>query len=407
MNIFNIADSHFRSGNLMACMVIFSLLIVLLPTSNAEAQRRESVFGNEKPDTETESETESENAAPKKKAATPAMQPDVQSQAAAAARQKRISEEFAPQNIMLEVKDERIQLGATWFPPIIEDQATLKKSANPNATAEDLEPGKSTVPFILVHDWERSRADLLAMGYFLQSQGHAVIIPDLRGHGQSVSVAGTTLRLDHAKFKKFEKASSVGDIDQCKRFLQEKNNEGIVNIDLLNIVAVGDSSHLAIAWAIADWSWEPVAGIKQGKDVKSLILFSPTSKFAGSSLKKLIKEPLISGRGTAPLPMLVIWGRQSEAAEGCDQWVELMRKFRPEASEADDMATRWFKQNLFHFEAPTGMSGFELAGNPSARQIWAFANNFVSQKVIAFKDRCPWQIRGTEAVLKARDLEEE
>ena len=269
----------------------------------------------------------------------------------------------------------------------------------------DKEAGKSTAPFILVHDWSRSRADLLMLASFLQQQGHAVIVPDLRGHGESVGMLGSTKLLDHKKFNKADKASAVGDIDQCKRFLQEKNNEGIINIDLLNIVAVGDSCHLAIAWTLADWAWEPMGGMKQGKDVKSLILFSPTKKFAGSSLKKLMKSPLISGRKATPLPMLVVWGEQSAVAKDNNDFIDLLRKFRPEVPEGTDLATLWATQNLFHFQASTTMSGFELAGNPNAKQIWTFANNFVSQKVLVSKDQYPWQIRGADAVIKARDAE--
>jgi pimeloyl-ACP methyl ester carboxylesterase len=400
MNNFFIANSHFRVGLWLACMICLSSIIVLAPASSVEAQRRKSAFDKDKNKTEDKA-TDSN-----KKSAKTSTRPNARPRPGVKQNQKK--DDFAPQNISLTVKGEGIQLAATWFPPILEDDKKKKKSANKSgADKEDAEPGKSIAPFILVHDWSRSRTDLLMLGRYLQSQGHAVIVPDLRGHGQSLIVTGATKPLDHTKFKKAEKASAVGDIDQCKRFLQEKNNEGIVNIDLLNIVAVGDSSHLAIAWALADWTWEPVAGIKQGKDVKSLILFSPTGKFAGSSLKKLVKDPMISGRSTTPLPMLVIWGGQSEAAEGCNSWLKLLRKFRPEAPEGDDLASRWFKQNLFHFQAPTGMKGYELAGNPSAQQIWAFANDFVSQKVVAYKDQFPWQLRGTKEVLKAREQEEE
>ncbi len=397
INIF-IANTHFRVGLRLACMILLISFIVLAPASSVEAQRRKSAFGDDKSKTGDKAKT------PNKKSAKPSTQPGARPRPDQ--RKNKEADKFAPQNISLTVKGEGIQLAATWFPPILEDDKK-KRSANKNEpNKEDAEPGKSIAPFILVHDWSRSRTDLLMLGKYLQSQGHAVIVPDLRGHGQSLVVTGATKPLDHTKFKKAEKASALGDIDQCKRFLQEKNNEGIVNIDLLNIVAVGDSSHLAIAWALADWTWEPVAGIKQGKDVKSIILFSPTGKFAGSSLRKLVKDPMISGRSTTPLPMLVIWGGQSEAAEGCDSWLKLLRKFRPEAPEGEDLASRWFKQNLFHFQAPTGMKGYELAGNPSAQQIWAFANDFVSQKVVAYKDQFPWQLRGTKEVLKAREQEE-
>ena len=398
MYIFKHPNCQLRLPYLIAIVAIAISMIGFVSTSEVHAQRRKSVFD------EPKTETEAEKTTPAKKKQS---QADVRKAAANKKQQAELDKEFAPQVVFMTVKGEGVQLVATWFPPIIEKDKKKRRPAPANANEEeDKEPGKSKAPFILVHDWTRSRTDMLMLASFLQKQGHAVIVPDLRGHGESVSILGSTKPLDHTKFKKSDKASAVGDIDQCKRFLQEKNNEGIVNIDLLNVIAVGDSSHLAIAWALSDWSWEPVAGIKQGKDVKSLILFSPTKRFAGSALKKLVKEPLISGRNAPPLPLLVIWGSQSDSAEDCEGFVELLRKFRPAAPESDDMAQRWMKQNLFDFQTPTAMRGFELAGNPNAQRIWSFANDFVSQKVLAYKDRCPWQIRGADAVFKARAAEE-
>jgi len=240
------------------------------------------------------------------------------------------------------------------------------------------------------------------MATYLQSQGHAVIVPDLRGHGESTVVTGMSEALDHTKFKKKQVLSTVGDIDQCKRFLMKKNNEGELNIDLLNVVAVGDSCHLAIAWSINDWSWPSVGSMKQGQDVKSLILFSPTSKFSGSVLKKLAKSPLVSGKQSQALPMLVMWGSQAADGAAASQFVTDLRKHRPEASAEDDMATRWFTQDLFHYAAPKPWTGVQLAGMEQAKELWVFANNFVQQKVMLHKDRCPWKLRGADAILNKK-----
>ena len=391
------ANSPLKKGITSVCIAVFGLTLMFAAVSDAHAQRRKSVFGGNKSADKKADSSKGDKAPAAARKQTGTAPP-------AGIQRKKIDEEFAPQNLIIEVRKEGIQLAITWFPPIIEKDSKGKKKAINKEAAEEKEPGKSVAPFILVHDWTRNRADLLSLGSFLQSQGHAVIVPDLRGHGQSLTVAGSTKQLDHSKFRKAEKASAVRDIDQCKRFLQEKNNEGILNIDLLNVVAVGDSAHLAIAWAIGDWSWGPVQGRKQGKDVKSLILFSPTRKFAGSALKKMTKEPLISGRNSTPLPMLVIWGGNSEAAEGCSSWIKLLRKFRPEVGEDQPLETRWANQNLFHVEPSTSMTGFELAGNPNARDtVWTFVNNFVSQKVMSFEDQCPWQLRGAAAAEAAEE----
>ena len=404
MHTFQHDNGQPNFSRLMTLSFVTTLLIVFASTSDAYAQRRKSAL--DKNTTQNKNNTNQPgqtNPGARSGASNP-----LGNQPKPASKKKGKDEEFAPQVVTMEVNREGIQLVATWFPPIIEEEGKKKKQkalqANGSATKDKApEAGKSVAPFILVHDWTRNRNDMLQLASFLQARGHAVIVPDLRGHGQSLNVNGLAKPLDHERFKKAEKASAVGDIDQCKRFLQDKNNEGILNIDLLNVVAVGDSAHLAIAWAITDWSWEPVAGIKQGKDVKSLILFSPSNKFAGSSLRKLLKEPLISGRKAIPLPMLVVWGGQSDAAEGCSGFVNLLRKTRPEAPEGESLAARWQTQNLFHLEAPTQMTGIQLAGSPNAEQIWSFANDFVSQKVVEFRDQFPWQIRGADAVLKARE----
>lgn len=416
MNTSQNTNCQFNVPRWIMSIVIASLLIVFVSPTDGFAQRRKSALGDDK-NTNTKDDGKSPSNQPNSATPSSPKNSTPNNSTAKPANQKNKANEFAPQIVTMEVKPEGIQLVGTWFPPIIEEDKkskNKKKVAEPNTdkdakneTADketaDKELGKSVAPFILVHDWTRNRNDLLQLGFFLQSKGHAVIVPDLRGHGQSVRAVGSSRPLDHKKFRKAEKGSAIRDIDQCKRFLLEKNNEGVVNIDLLNVVAVGDSSHLAISWAITDWSWEPAAGIKQGKDVKSLILFSPTKNFAGSDLKKLALQPLVSGRHSTPLPMLVVWGGKADNAEDCEDFVDLLRKHRPEAAEGGSLAQRWQSQNLFHFEAPTQMAGYQLAGNPNAARIWSFANDFVSQKVLAYKDQCPWQIRGAEAVLKARE----
>ena len=45
---------------------------------------------------------------------------------------------------------------------------------------------KTTVPLILLHDWDGNRGELHGLATFLnQTLNHSVIVPDLRGHGVS------------------------------------------------------------------------------------------------------------------------------------------------------------------------------------------------------------------------------
>jgi hypothetical protein len=231
---------------MLSLALIVGLCFALTSASDVFAQRRQSALGKK----ESEDQNNPQANSKKQNPAASRRGPNQRVPVAPGQRKPGKEDEFAPQRITMDVKKEGIQLVATWFPPIIEEKGKKKKKNNEDV---DPEPSKSVAPFILVHEWSRNRSDLLAMGAFLQSMGHAVIVPDLRGHGESTAMAGSSKALDYKDFRKAnEKASAVRDIDQCKRFLQEKNNEGLLNIDLLNVVAVGDSAHLAIAWAISD-----------------------------------------------------------------------------------------------------------------------------------------------------------
>ena len=50
--------------------------------------------------------------------------------------------------------------------------------------------GKQTIPVVLLHMWKQSRNDYKDLAPALQALGYAVIVPDLRGHGESTHVKG-------------------------------------------------------------------------------------------------------------------------------------------------------------------------------------------------------------------------
>ena len=66
--------------------------------------------------------------------------------------------------------------------------------------------GENTVPIILIHGWEGVGGEFNPLAQFLQSLGHAVVVPDLRGHGESVQrrtyslVGGATAYTLHVGF---------------------------------------------------------------------------------------------------------------------------------------------------------------------------------------------------------------
>ncbi len=275
----------------------------------------------------------------------------------------------APERVLLKTKD-NVELTAEWYGGF---------------------GGKDAVPVILVHDWDGSRKDLLPLAEFLQKKhGYAVIVPDLRGHGESLSAEGVDDPLDRERFKKVELASMVEDIDSCRRYLQDKNDAGELNLDMLVVLACGKMGIHAANWCILDWRWGPIGNVKQGRNVKSLILVSPQKRFKSLNITPAIKTPLFAGREAA-LPLLLMWGAQdqSSAVDG-ESIFNLLKKERGQPDDFADDRDRLARQNLFQAVYPSGANGAELLNVP---KVAADIVLFIDQKVVAKKDVFLWQSR--------------
>ncbi len=289
-----------------------------------------------------------------------------------------------PENLVLATSD-GVKLAVTYFGPPAPEGAQAK-----------------AVPFILLHDWEGDRKQLLQYAAFLQASGHAAIVPDLRGHGQSTAVEGLNKTIDAKKFRKNEVASVQKDIERCKKYLVQRNNEGEVNIDMLSVVAVGESSVLAVEWVINDWfAYPPVNadGIKQGQDVKALLLVSPRKKLRGVSLMGNWKHPLYTGAKGAALPLMMIWGTGDvDAAKDSESLYKLLEKSRPDPKEIEDETKREAAQTLYKVPLKGArLPGPEIIGTDSIKGLWGYTNKFIELKVKAHEDSLPWKSRSKEA----------
>ena len=186
----------------------------------------------------------------------------------------------SPVTETLETKDGAV-LSCRWYP-------------SPNSK----EDGKNVVPVMILHGWGGQSSQYDGLATELQKKGHAVIVPDLRGHGGST----TLKRPNEAKNVKLKIAENGGfeadsrpvavnlvmdymfryDMERVKAFLTQKNNDGEVNIELLCVVAFEASAIVAVNWAAQDWSWPQYAALKQGQDVKALALISPRIETSGA-----------------------------------------------------------------------------------------------------------------------------
>lgn len=299
-----------------------------------------------------------------------------------ASRKQQEKKTPQPEHIILDTSD-GVRLKCTYF-------------GAPMAEGGD---GKAVMPLILLHEWEGDRTQLLRFGLYMQSQGHAVIVPDLRGHGESTQVVGSDRPIKADKLRRQDVMNTQKDIERCKKFLVQKNNAGELNIDMLCVVAVGKTSVLAIQWVLRDWyEFPPVSpgGVKQGQDVKGLVLISPRKKLAGMSLASNLKHHLYTGAGGPALPMLILWGADDEEAERDSKSIHSqLEKARPDLSEIEDGAKRFEMQTLFGQAVQnTSSSGVQMMA--TSNRLWPFIGRFFAKKIIVKASEMPWASRETK-----------
>ena len=141
---------------------------------------------------------------------------------------------------------------------------------------------KSTVPVVIVHGFGDQRNTYYPLAEALQAEengGSAVILPDLRGHGESTKQSVGNDEVVELSFDKMRREDAVNivtrDLVAVKKFLVEKNNVGELNIDMLCVIAVDTGCVYAMNWILWDWSRTQLVGYRRGRDPKAFVLISP------------------------------------------------------------------------------------------------------------------------------------
>ena len=300
-------------------------------------------------------------------------------------------DKVTPEDVTLTTKD-KVELVCTYFPPATKAEPAAKKSgAKSSSKAEaSAADGKRTIAYIVLHDWESSRADTQALATFLSKQGNAVITPDLRGHGDSTRVVGVTKAIDVDDFKSNEIGATMQDIETCKKFLVQKNNAGELNVDMLAVIAIGETVPLAADWVIKDWSFSPYSkGIKQGQDVKFLIMIAPEKKLGPYSMTQVTNAPIFAGANA--MPTIVAWGTGSSSAKESQSILNKLKKKRPDSK--DESA-----ENKTLYQAPVrgSRSGVQIGSDEKLAKLWSFFDKTVSGKINENIDKMPWQDRSKQ-----------
>jgi hypothetical protein len=249
--------------------------------------------------------------------------------------------------------------------------------------------GKKTVPIILLHAWDQQGRDLEGLAKFLQDPeheqgGHAVVVPDLRGHGRSTTISssddsGKEVKLDPKKMKARDlEAMVVFDMETIKNFLIQKNNDAELNIEQLCIVAVEESCLVGLNWCLQDWNWPQLAGYKQGRDVKAFVLVSPVSSFRGFTARNALRHPIVVGK----LSAMIFYGQQDrKAKKGATLIYNRLKKAHK--TDFEDKQERMEKLDLFERPLPTTLQGNKLLSAESlhvASQIALFIDLRLDQK---------------------------
>jgi pimeloyl-ACP methyl ester carboxylesterase len=275
-----------------------------------------------------------------------------------------------PEDVPLETKD-GVSLMATYYP------GTAKKE---------------TIPIIMVHGLDGQRGDFHAMAMYLQGLGHASIVPDLRGHGQSKAQKlpnGATRTIKVDAMNRLELERMMFDLEACKKFLLDQNNKGEVNIEELCVMGSEFGSILAVRWAALDWSAKILPAFKQGQDVKALVLLSPLQTYKGVSLREALVFPPVQ---TQVAVMLIAGTKDTKATSEAKKIYNSLHGHHPKVDDDDEA-----RKVVVLLQPETALAGTKLLTTSLRLPTWgsppqAIAR-FIDLRLVDRKADFPWQER--------------
>jgi len=247
--------------------------------------------------------------------------------------------------------------------------------------------GKKSVPVVILHEWKGNRGDYKNLALYLQSKGHAVMVPDLRGHGDSTKMQRGQERpitLSSHKTKKKDLEMMVReDMEAVKRFLREQNNAEELNIEKLCIIGVEMGAVVAANWAYDDWSWPELPTYKQGQDVKALVLISPEITIKGMSMSHAIDEAKLQGNLSV---MLMVGAKDKKALDAAEKIENKVARYHPEAADGDAKQ----KKTLYVIKLDTTLQGAKLVNQPELKSDHIISR-FIDLRLV--EQSLPWSER--------------
>ncbi len=241
----------------------------------------------------------------------------------------------APQEVFRTTQD-GVELALTYYPPI--------------------KPGKDVVPIVLLHQFKGSQRDYADLASLLQSAGHAVVLPDLRGHGRSTSAVGVPQRLDPDKLPPAQLQRMVrDDMETINQFLWDRNNDGELNVNKLCLVGAEMGASVALLYAADDWTRRDYGPVQLGRFVKAIVLISPQWSFKGLSAQNAMRHPAIR---TEISVLVATGGRRAQAVREAKRIYDMLKPHRPDP--APNRVAE--EKDLFYASLDTALQGTDILG---------------------------------------------
>lgn len=248
------------------------------------------------------------------------------------------------------------------------------------------------MPVLLLHNWKSSRKEFAVLAPELQKKGCAVLVPDLRGHGESTTqiVAGRGRvreeKLDPTKFRANDYTNMARhDMGALRSFLVKKNNDGELNLNKLVIVGSEMGAAIAMVWAAYDWTVPNYehAGIKQGQDVKALVLISPRWSYTGLDTSNILNARGFSAVRDRLSIMLLVGGDDSRTLRDVERLESKLVLNRP---QPENLAERTV---LLVPPFPTTLQAEKLLNFPRFN-LPMFICKFIEDRVINDESDAVW-----------------
>ena len=245
--------------------------------------------------------------------------------------------------------------------------------------------GKDSIPVVLLHDYKGSRKDFAELAPMLQKDlGCAVLVPDLRGHGDSTKMKNGT-KLDVSKFRPAQWANMASqDMAAIRLYLLEENNgQGKapkLNLNKLCVVGVGMGAGVALEFARNDWNSSRVGRFQTGEFCKALVLVSPEVRTSHSlNLLEILKDENVRSQPS----VMLLFGKDGSKAKDADRVNKLLEPAHRLAGKLSKEEQADL-QTLYYVPLDTALKGPNLLTEKSLGAP-DLIKQFISRRVVECK----------------------